>query len=50
MKNKTLIKSLLAAAVAGLGLAAQADINVGVTVSATGPAASWASRRRTPSP
>lgn len=40
MKNKTLIKSLLAAAVAGLGLAAQADINVGVTVSATGPAAS----------
>jgi branched-chain amino acid transport system substrate-binding protein len=40
MKKKTLIKSLLAAAVAGLGLAAQADINVGVTVSATGPAAS----------
>ncbi|UDF34742.1 UNVERIFIED_ORG: ABC transporter substrate-binding protein [Shinella sp. XGS7] len=40
MKSKTLIKSLLAAAVAGLGLAAQADINVGVTVSATGPAAS----------
>lgn len=40
MKSKTLIKSLLAAAAASLGLAAQADINVGVTVSATGPAAS----------
>lgn len=40
MKSKTLIKSLLAASLAGLGLAAHADINVGVTVSATGPAAS----------
>jgi branched-chain amino acid transport system substrate-binding protein len=36
----TLIKNLVALAAASLALAAQADINVGVTVSATGPAAS----------
>ncbi len=35
-----LIKHLLAVAAATLAVAAQADINVGVTVSATGPAAS----------
>ena len=34
------VRTLMAAALAALALAAQADINVGVTVSATGPAAS----------
>lgn len=37
---KFLTRSLIAAALAAAGLAAHADINVGVTVSATGPAAS----------
>lgn len=32
-----------------MAFAAQADVNVGVTLSATGPAASSASPRRTPS-
>ncbi|MBI5257994.1 MAG: ABC transporter substrate-binding protein [Burkholderiales bacterium] len=36
----TLVRTLLAAVLATAALAAQADINVGVTVSATGPAAS----------
>ncbi|WP_195797845.1 ABC transporter substrate-binding protein [Roseateles sp. DAIF2] len=40
MKNKTIMKTLLAAAAASVALVAQADINVGVTISATGPAAS----------
>ena len=35
-----LVRTLVAAALSALALAAQADINVGVTVSATGPAAS----------
>ena len=39
-KSKTMIKTLLAAVAAGTALMAQADINVGVTISATGPAAS----------
>src|SRR5512144_3259311 len=38
--QKTIAKHLLALAAAAVALAAHADINVGVTISATGPAAS----------
>ena len=37
---KLMIKNLVAVAAAAVAFAAHADINVGVTVSATGPAAS----------
>lgn len=47
MKRLTKL-GLLAATLATVWGSALADINVGVVVSATGPAASWAFPRRTP--